>query len=314
MSFSQLVKAELCTLKLAKQNLAASEVHAFLKMNSEVVISSKGVGIEFYSSSPGVARRFINVLKFTYDLKVDLKLLHINLPNKKTKFIVSIDKEQEKIKKIIENHRLLTSDFTSDKMFLRDIEERRAFLRAAFICGGSINDPYKNEYHLEISSQSENTILLVQNVANEANFDLKIAKRRKNLLVYSKDSTKIGDFLQEIGASSTLMSYENIRIEKDFRNSLNRLINIEIANEEKTIKTSLKQLEDIRIVEEFYNTDLIDEKIVEIIDLRKAYPDLTLTQLVFEYKKKYDREITKSGLNHRLIKISKLAKKALLKI
>ena len=184
-------------------------------------------------------------------------------------------------------------------------EAQLSYLRGAFLVSGSVNDPKKAEYHLEIYSENSDTILKIQRLMNFIDMDAKITKRRKGYIVYLKDVNKIEDFLRYIGASQTVFEFEDIRIKRDFNNSINRILNCEIANEKKTIVAANSQLEDIELIEKYHIR--LNDKLLQVIHLRKTYPDASLMELIDEYEVLYGETITKSGLNHRFKKIKDLA-------
>lgn len=126
-------------------------------------------------------------------------------------------------------------------------------------------------------------------------------------MVYVKESEKIGDFLRAMGCSRAVLYYEDIRIYRDHKNMTNRLNNCEQANVDKTILASEKQLNDISCLEANISTDLLDEKLKEVVIYRKKYPDLSLEELARVISYETGKPLTKSGLNHRFRKIKDMA-------
>jgi DNA-binding protein WhiA len=140
---------------------------------------------------------------------------------------------------------------------------------------------------------------------NEFGLNAKITKRRNGLICYLKDVTSIEDFLRIIGASDTVFEYEDIRIKRDFNNSINRILNCEIANEKKTIQAANIQMKYIDYIEK--SRVKVDYKILQAMEIRKENPDASLNELVEYFEEKYKEKITKSGLSHRFSKLKEIA-------
>ncbi|CEY74158.1 putative sporulation transcription regulator whiA [Streptococcus pneumoniae] len=139
-------------------------------------------------------------------------------------------------------------------------------------------------------------------------FDLnsKTLERRKGYITYLKEAEKITEFLNIIGAHNALLRFEDIRIVRDMRNSVNRLVNCETANLNKTIGAALRQIENIRYIDETVGLDILPDKLQEIAQLRRDYQDVTLKELGEMVS---GGKISKSGINHRLRKIDEIAEK-----
>jgi cell division protein WhiA len=135
----------------------------------------------------------------------------------------------------------------------------------------------------------------------------KITKRRNGYIVYLKDAEGISDLIQIMGAQNSVFKFEDIRIKRDFNNSINRIMNCEIANEKKIFIAANEQLEDIDVIEKFIPEHHIDEKIKKVMKLRKDNPEVSLRELTDIYEETYGETISKSGLNHRLVKIKQMA-------
>ena len=181
-------------------------------------------------------------------------------------------------------------------------EEIKAIVRGSFMGAGSVNDP-KNKYHLEIVFQSEENAKKIKELIDKVRINCKILKREKNYIIYMKDGEDIANFLAFIGANKAVLNFEDIRVLRDIRNNVNRLVNCETANLNKVIKTSVKQIEDIKLIKKKNKFNNLSEKENELADLRIKNPDATLTELGKMLKK----PIGKSGVNHRLKAISELA-------
>ena len=300
MSYAKEVKNELIQLNTSNEEQLA-ELSAMIDLATELSIKEGIPTLWFKSNNPTVARRFLKLLKQQY--KIDSTLLTKQQGNFNKGYQVRLG-VQDALNEIMLEHGILGDKDASDFLTVSQ-EAKLSYLRGAFLVSGSVNDPKKAEYHLEIYSENANTILKIQRLMNLIDMNAKVTKRRKGYIVYLKDVNKIEDFLRYIGASQTVFEFEDIRIKRDFNNSINRVLNCEIANEKKTILAANSQLEDIAFIEGFRLN--INEKLQQAIDLRKAYPDASLLELTTYYEETYGESITKSGLNHRYKKIKDLA-------
>jgi hypothetical protein len=188
-------------------------------------------------------------------------------------------------------------------------EEIRGYLRGVFLSSGSINDPKKSRYHMELLIQEPDEAVFVQKLLNLFDLNAKILNRDKGYMIYIKEAEKISDFIKILGANKAVLYYENVRIYHDQKNKTNRLNNCEQANIDKVIQTATVQLEQIRIIEENDGLMLLDDKTKEALEYRKKYPEASLKELSDIISLETNKPITKSGLNHRLRKIKELAEK-----
>lgn len=300
MSYAKEVKNELIQLNTTNEEQLA-ELSAMIDLGTELSISEGVPTLWFKSNNPTVARRFLKLLKQQYKIDSTLLTKQQGSFNKGHQVRLGI---QESLKQIMQEHGILGDKDASEFLTVSQ-EAQLSYLRGAFLVSGSVNDPKKAEYHLEIYSENSDTILKIQRLMNFIDMDAKITKRRKGYIVYLKDVNKIEDFLRYIGASQTVFEFEDIRIKRDFNNSINRILNCEIANEKKTIVAANSQLEDIELIEKYHIR--LNDKLLQVIHLRKTYPDASLMELIDEYEVLYGETITKSGLNHRFKKIKDLA-------
>ena len=181
---------------------------------------------------------------------------------------------------------------------------QRAFLRGAFLASGAMSDPGKS-YHLEIVCTNLFQAEQIQSILLAFEVEARIVQRKKYQVVYMKDGTGISDFLNIVEAHVSLMNFENFRIVKEMRNSVNRRVNCETANIGKTVSASTRQAEDILLLQQKYGFENLPESLREMAEVRLAYPDAPLRELG-EY---LDPPVGKSGVNHRLRKLSELADK-----
>ena len=185
---------------------------------------------------------------------------------------------------------------------VKDDEERRAYIRGAFIGGGSISNPEKT-YHLEFVTHSEEYAVDLSKLINSYGLNSKVIQRKNSYIIYIKEGEQIVDLLNIIGAQSCLLELENIRIMKEMRNNVNRLVNCETANLSKTVNAAVRQVESIKLIQSQIGLQRLPKNLREIAELRLNYPDESLKEL----GEMLDPPVGKSGVNHRLRKIEKIA-------
>ena len=181
-------------------------------------------------------------------------------------------------------------------------KEKRAFVREHFLAAGSISDPMKS-YHFEIVCEDADQAGLVQRVLLSCDIDARIADRKGHFVVYLKEGDQISDVLALMGARTSVMKFQNARVERDVRGSINRRVNCETANIKKTVSAAVSQIEDIRLIEEKRGLSSLPKNLKEIAELRLMYPDSSLSDL----GGLLDPPVGKSGVNHRLRRIGDIA-------
>lgn len=179
---------------------------------------------------------------------------------------------------------------------------KRAFIRGFFLASGSVNDPNK-AYHFEIVTNTREMALVIKEVISGFSLEAKIVKRKKYYVVYLKEGSMIVDMLNIMEAYVSLMDMENVRILKDMRNDINRRVNCETANIKKTVGAAMKQIADIEYIEKTKGLKYLNKSLREIAEVRLSEPDADLATL----GTMLNPPISKSGVNHRLRKISKIA-------
>ena len=179
---------------------------------------------------------------------------------------------------------------------------KRAFLRDAFLCTGSISDPNKG-YHMEFVCNHEGQAMLIKDLIESFDIEARIVLRKKYHVLYIKEGAGIVDLLNIMEAPISLMNLENLRIVKEMRNSINRKVNCEVANITKTVNAATKQIEDITFIRDQMGFKGLPDNLREMAEVRLEHPDATLLEL----GKFLDPPVGKSGVNHRLRKLSELA-------
>lgn len=299
MSYAKEVKDELTKIQ-SEHCCQMAELSALLWINSEISLSSDGLRLDFQTTNPTISKRLVVLLKSLYDVELELLSKKRERLNRVSLYIVRVVKGAERI--IIE-HNLLAYDSKRHNHITNDCC-KAAFMRGAFLSSGSLNDP-NHSYHLEISCNDEHEIVFLQHLMNEHDLNAKIAKRRNTLIVYIKEAARIADFLNIIGAVRMYFQYEDVIIKRDISNSINRVINCEVANEQKTVQSATNQINEITYIKKIISEDKLDNKMAETMDLRIENPTSSLNELV-EIAKEKGINLTKSGLNHRFRKIHEL--------
>ena len=309
MSFSSKVKEELSKDCNNPRHCCIAETAAIISMCGKVVFDEKDrVRIEIHTENVTVARKYFTLLKKTYNINTDISIRHSSSLNKSRSYILSVN-DDETARKILMTCRLMKpfgvieEDFSiSDSLIIQRECCKRAFIRGAFLASGSVSDPVKT-YHFEIVCLSEAKAKQLQMIMETFNINARVIKRRKYFVVYVKDSSQVVDLLNIMGAYNALMDMENVRIVKDMRNNVNRKVNCETANINKTVSAAVKQIEDIRFIQMSSAFDELPESLQEMAELRARYPEATLAEL----GQLLDTPVGKSGVNHRLKKISLFA-------
>ena len=309
MSFSSKVKEELSKECNSPRHCCIAETSAIISMCGKVIFDEKDhVRIEIHTENVTVARKYFTLLKKTYNINTDISIRHSSSLNKNRSYVLSVN-DDETARKILMTCRLMKpfgvieEDFSiSDSLIIQRECCKRAFIRGAFLAAGSVSDPVKT-YHFEIVCLSEAKAKQLQMIMETFNINARVIKRRKYFVVYVKDSSQVVDLLNIMGAYNALMDMENVRIVKDMRNNVNRKVNCETANINKTVSAAVKQIEDIRFIQMSSAFDELPESLQEMAELRVRYPEATLAEL----GQLLDTPVGKSGVNHRLKKISLFA-------
>ena len=298
MSFTSDVKNEVSKLNHERIETIA-ELSVILRNSSEIKDN-----IKVTTENPSVARYVFSAIKEMYGITCKITVRNGYNYSKKYFYILEINK---KIDDIIQELSL-NSNIPSPYLIDDDLS-KRAYLRGLFIACGSINDPKKSRYHLEFFVDNREYADFIKNLLNEYYLNSKVIKRENNYMIYIKEAEKIGDFLRMMNAINALFYFEDIRIYRDHKNMVNRLNNCEIANQEKTIQTGLKQLEDIKYLQGHDLIPLLDERIQEVISYRLKYPETSYQELADIVSQETGRPVGKSGINHYFRKIKELVKK-----
>ena len=290
MSFSLEVKQELSKINsLADKNNVKCELMGYLVTSNTSVQKNK---VRFSTESQYNINRFsklLNNLGFVnYDIKIQRNMYSIFI-NKND--IQELIRAEENIN--------IANEILS--YFLKSEILEKAFIKGTFLGSGTINNPEK-KYHLEIFLKNLETAKYIIEILKKYSIDFKILERSKKYAIYTKEGEEISKFLALMGASASVLKFEEIRVYRDIKNNINRKVNCETANLNKIVNSSVKQINDIKYIKEKGKFNELSEQLKEIAIVRIENPDMSLEELGKLLKK----PIGKSGVNHRLRKIQKI--------
>ena len=309
MSFSSSVKDELSRQMPGARHCQIAETAAILSLCGRVKISaSDHFWIEIHTENVAVARKYFTLLKKTFNIVTDVSIRRNAYLNKNRTYTVTIREHEDALRvlhavKLLDEHGEVGENLNVvQNVVIQQSCCRRAFIRGAFLASGSLSDPEKF-YHFEIVCATEEKAKQLQGIIATFDLEAKIVKRKRYYIVYIKEGSQIVNILNVMEAPVALMELENIRILKDMRNSVNRQVNCETANINKTVSAAVKQIEDIEYIRDTIGLENLPENLEEIARERVERPEATLKEL----GEALDPPVGKSGVNHRLRKLCDIA-------
>jgi DNA-binding protein WhiA len=310
MSFTAEVKQEVSLHRLEKEESRA-ELSALVKMLSSLSISSgRGMTLLIRTENAPVSRAAVRLLRELYQVEIEpFVQRRMNL----RKNLIYGLRVYGDITAILRDLGLYSPRGLLEKPLQKIVSRdtwARAYLAGAFMAEGSVNSPKTSSYHLEIKGGDQVHSAFLVSLMERFYIPARTIERRGHAVVYVKQAEKIGDFLRCIGADQCLMQFEGTRITRDLANNVQRLNNVDVANEMKTMKAADEQLADIAVLEQAGVIAKLDPRLQEVIALRQQAPDDSLVELAEEYRRKTGLTVSKSGLKHRFVKIHELAMKA----
>ena len=311
MSFSSEVKEELAKQVASARHCQIAELSAIMH-NCGLAYRSRGGIYTLYlqTDNPVAKRKFFTILKKAYN--IDISVIE-GVPEKHLmgKIYQPVLQGREDVAAVLKamhfldvDGKIREDDYHVNPMVVRNSCCKRAYLRDAFLCIGSVSDPSKS-YHLEFVCLSEEYANDLCRMIDSFDIDARIITRKKYYVVYIKESTSIVNLLNVMEAPVSLMNMENERIVKEMRGQINRRVNCETANITKTVNAASRQTTDILYLRDHYGFENLPEGLAQMARARLEYPDATLLEL----GKYLDPPVGKSGVNHRLRKLSELADK-----
>lgn len=307
MSFSGMVKDELAKQISPARHCRIAEIAAFLCACGRLETISGEKKLKVQTENEAVAKKCFTLLRKTFNIQVDVTIRESSHLKRIKVYVMEIT-DPDQIQAILQGTKLTANEKSGGALTLENllvIQQsccKRAFVRGAFLASGSISDPEKG-YHFEIVYPDERKAEQLQTIAHSFDIDAKIVQRKKSYVVYVKEGAQIVDMLAVMEANVALMDLENIRILKEMRNSVNRKVNCETANINKTVNAAVKQMEDIKLVQKYIGFEHLNDGLAQIAELRLQYPEATLKELGMMLSP----QVGKSGVNHRLRKLSAMA-------
>lgn len=309
MSFSLKVKNEVCRYTDITKDQAVSELSAIMKVSGTLLLGgNKQFNFNVTTENPAIARFIFKILKEHFNIHTKIMVKRSNSLKKNNVYVILITEEMgvkdllKQVGLLKENENIFALDYSIPKDIVDTEERRRAYIRGAFLGGGSISNPEKT-YHLEFVTHDNEYAGDLSKLINQYGLNSKVIQRKSSFIVYLKEGEQIVDLLNIIGAHSSLLELENVRIMKEMRNNVNRLVNCETANLSKTVNAAVRQVESIRLIEKEIGLSRLPENLREIAELRLKYPDESLKEL----GEMLNPPVGKSGVNHRLRRIEKIA-------
>ena len=304
MSFSGTVKEELSRQISTARHCRIAETAALLSLCGRFTADG---ALRMQTENSAVIRKYFTLVQKTFNIETEIAVRENRKMKKGHIYYVEI-KDDALIRTVLLGTKLSRKQNSGGTLVLNNsllTQQtccKRAFIRGAFLASGSISDPEKG-YHFEIVCPDERKAGQLQELIRSFGIDAKVVVRKKSHVVYVKEGAQIVDILAVMEANVALMNLENIRILKEMRNTVNRKVNCEMANINKTVSAAVKQIEDIKLIEEKKGFQSLNDGLAEIAELRLQYPEATLKELGMML----NPQVGKSGVNHRLRKLSAIA-------
>jgi DNA-binding protein WhiA len=300
LSFSNDVKNELSRLETNEVCCDKAEVLGVLRMSGAIVIRGMNIGIHFSTENAALARRVLQILKNNYQVQTEVVITRSRRLKKNNRYQVRVLPAPQ-VSIAMNELQLLSMESDLKNPLLNKQCCKRAFLRGAFLGGGSISRP-SSDYHLEMVTGNEDFARSIIKVMHTFSMKAKLTDRKNDYIVYLKDGESITNFLRVIGAHNSMMELENVRVLKEMRNNVNRRVNCETANLGKVVKAAVRQVNCIKFIDEHMGLSELPQALQDTARLRLEYPDASLNELV-----EYSGGIGKSGIIHRLKKLQEMA-------
>lgn len=302
MTYTTKVKEEI-SKSILSENEKICELSGFIRFAATI---KNNISITLENAS--VTRRIYKHIKEIFNIQPKIIVRNQKRFRVKQIYIIEINDKVDYILKflnIIDNKKkILPNEF-----FLTNNEEKIAYLQGVFLASGTVNDPASSGYHLEIVTSMNREAIYLCNLLRNLDINAKHLKRSSKYMVYIKNAETISEIMRMFKATNSYFYFEDIRIYRDHKNMVNRLNNCEIANQEKTINTGLKQIADIEYLKTHDLYSLLDESTKIVLEYRERYPEVSLKELADIISLETDYKIGKSGVNHHFIKVRNLIKK-----
>lgn len=311
MSFSMKTKNELSRVISQKKCCQLAELAAIIRMSGTIQLAGfQKVNVKIETENAAIARKVFTLFKKSFGIYTELRVRKNKLLKKNNHYIIMISSEAgaNDILKSVGILRMDNGQFSIDhripKELVMDKCCKRSYLRGAFLGAGSVSDPEKT-YHMEFVTSNEEHSEELKDLINFFGLGAKIVQRKSSYVVYLKEGDQIVDLLNIMGAHAALLNLENIRIMKQVRNNVNRIVNCETANLSKIVNASIRQIENIEYIQKTKGLKILPDGLREIAELRLDYKEASLKEL----GQMLTPPVGKSGVNHRLRKIEQIAEK-----
>ena len=303
MTFAMQIKEEIASSSDYMTILA--ELSAFVKYSSKIEKDS----IILVMENRFVAEYVYDMFKRIFNINPKVQVRIQKRFKTKNIYILTINEKKDFVLEklnIIKDNKVIQPEV----YFLDTDEDKISYLKGIFLACGSINDPKKSGYHLEFVVSLKKDAEFISKLLKHFNIESKILKRNNKYMIYIKQAEMISDVLKLFQTNKALFYFEDIRIYRDHMNMVNRLNNVDLANQEKVVSTGLKQLEDIKYLKENDLITLLDDRTKEIINYREKYPETSYQELASIVSLESGKKISKSGINHYFRKIRELVEKS----
>ena len=303
MTFSSRLKEEIALYDSNPMEKRA-ELSAIIRYDAKIFKEK----IIITSENAKIARRIYTYLKEVFGINIKIIIRNQKRLRITQIYILEI---KEKINYILEALYIYNKGkkVKVNEDYFEIDEEKIAFLKGTFLTTGSINDPSTSGYHLEFVFNTQTDALFIKKLLKSFKFSAKLLKRNNHYMVYMKSAEEISDIIKMFKAINSLFYFEDIRIYRDHKNMVNRLNNCEIANQEKSMTTGMKQVKDIELIYQKNLINLFDDKTKIIFEYRIKYPEVSYSELAEIITLETDYKIGKSGINHHFIKMKKMLEK-----
>ncbi len=304
-SYSAEVRNELARIVEEQECCNMAELASLIRMGGTMLIGgNSNLGINFTTENAAVARKALTLIKSGFHLKTEVVVTRGRRLKKNNSYLIKVVPSPV-VTDLLAALGIMRGEnlnVSSDSGILRKSCCRRSYLRGAFLGGGSVNRP-EGDYHLELVTGNLDFAKALVRLMKFFSLPVGMTERKNDYIVYLKDGDAIIDFLRLIGAHNALLTFENVRVVKGMRNQVNRLVNCETANLQKTVNAAVRQVRCIELIARQKGLDKLPPSLLVVAKLRLAHPEATLQELVDAM----DGRVGKSGMNHRLRKIEQIA-------
>ncbi len=306
-SFTKQVKEELCSNEYTSQDRLRALLAAYIRINGSLLFRDKKSYLTLTSENAKISRFIYETINRIYDANAHLTFKSKKNLEKNTIYTIEISDASEAI---IEDLDISFLEGKISKNIVRNDDTISGYLAGAFLASGSVNSPKTSNYHLEIALNSENYAKWLSKLFSKyhnSDIEPKIVKRREQFVVYFKKSDQISNFLIMIGAVMCCMEFENVRVNRDMINSTNRMVNMDTANMRRVYETGLKQVKEIKLIDEKLGIENITNAKVRLLcSLRLENESASLLDLAALMSERLNKNITKSNINHLFRKIHEM--------